>query len=173
MGLETQNILLIIFNLVGKCGVTMGFAIIYIWSAEIFPTSVRTSLMGISAMIGQVGQILAPFIADIVSSHKPFFQTPYHTITVDALWIICKLLTISNYKQLYHYLISEHEYFYNFRNILCLMSTVSWYKQRYLVALSLWLACSLLHCQIQQAENFQRQQMKPMYLGKIFDCLHM
>ena len=45
----------------------MGYVIIYIWSAEIFPTSLSTSLMGISSMVGRIGQILAPFIADIVS----------------------------------------------------------------------------------------------------------
>ena len=64
------NTLLVALNIVGKFGMTMGFAIIYIWSAEIFPTSLRTSLMGISSMVGRVGQILAPFIADIVSFRR-------------------------------------------------------------------------------------------------------
>ena len=64
------NTWLVALNIVGKFGMTMGFAIIYIWSAEIFPTSLRTSLMGISSMVGRVGQILAPFIADIVSFRR-------------------------------------------------------------------------------------------------------
>ena len=64
------NTWLVALNIVGKFGITMGFAIIYIWSAEIFPTSLRTSLMGISSMVGRVGQILAPFIADIVSFRR-------------------------------------------------------------------------------------------------------
>ena len=61
------NTWIVALNIVGKFGMTMGYVIIYIWSAEIFPTSLRTSLMGISSMVGRVGQILAPFIADIVS----------------------------------------------------------------------------------------------------------
>ena len=61
------NTWLVALNTVGKFVMTMGYVIIYIWSAEIFTTSFRTSLMGISSMVGRVGQILAPFIADIVS----------------------------------------------------------------------------------------------------------
>ena len=63
---DTLDVLLIALNLCGKCGVVLCFCIIFIWSAEIYPTSLRTSLMGVSSVVGRIGQILSPFIADIV-----------------------------------------------------------------------------------------------------------
>ena len=56
----------IALNQVGKLGVTAGFAIIYIWSAELFPTVVRTSMMGVSSMLSRIGSISAPYISDMV-----------------------------------------------------------------------------------------------------------
>jgi len=64
---STLNIYYVTLNTVGKFGMTMSFAIIYFWSAEIFPTNLRNSLMGLSSTVSRLGQILAPFIADIVS----------------------------------------------------------------------------------------------------------
>jgi len=59
-----------VLNNIGKVGVTIGFAVIYFWSAEIFPTVLRNSLMGISSTFARVGSIFAPVIADLVSFHS-------------------------------------------------------------------------------------------------------
>ena len=63
----TLNIWFVTLNMVGKFGMTMGFCIIYFWSAEIYPTQLRNSLMGFSSTLARVGSICAPFIANIVS----------------------------------------------------------------------------------------------------------
>lgn len=65
---EEKNNYFIALNTVGKMGCTMGFSIIYFWSAEIFPTLVRNSLMGASSMFARIGSVFAPVIADIVSN---------------------------------------------------------------------------------------------------------
>ena len=53
-------------NQVGKLGVTIGFTIIYIWCAELFPTVIRTSMIGVSSMLSRIGSISAPYISDMV-----------------------------------------------------------------------------------------------------------
>lgn len=52
---------------VGKFGISAAFAIIYVWSAELFPTLVRNSGMGSSSMMARVGSMVSPYIADLVS----------------------------------------------------------------------------------------------------------
>lgn len=66
---KERNNYFIALNTVGKLGVTIGFAVIYFWCAEIFPTLVRNSLMGASSMFARVGSVFAPVIADIVSQN--------------------------------------------------------------------------------------------------------
>nr|XP_023027549.1 solute carrier family 22 member 6-like [Leptinotarsa decemlineata] len=56
-----------LFVLTGISGTFLGFPTIYIWSGELFPTSIRNSGMGICSMSGRVGSMIAPFVADIQS----------------------------------------------------------------------------------------------------------
>ncbi|XP_067929113.1 organic cation transporter protein-like [Watersipora subatra] len=62
---EQKNTYFVALNFIGKLGVTIGFAVIYFWCAEIFPTVLRTSLMGGSSTFARIGSIFAPVIADI------------------------------------------------------------------------------------------------------------
>ncbi|CAL8297776.1 unnamed protein product [Lota lota] len=48
--------------LVGKFGITASFAIIYIYTAEIFPTVVRQTGIGMSGVFARMGGVLAPII---------------------------------------------------------------------------------------------------------------
>ncbi|XP_021380062.1 organic cation transporter protein-like [Mizuhopecten yessoensis] len=50
--------------MLGKLGAAAAFAIIYMYSAELFPTVVRNAGMGASSCIARLGAIAAPFIAD-------------------------------------------------------------------------------------------------------------
>ena len=52
--------------MVGKCAISASFAIIYVFSAELFPTVVRNVAMGLCAMFARFGGIVAPVIADLV-----------------------------------------------------------------------------------------------------------
>lgn len=51
--------------MLGKFCITASFAIIYVFSAEIFPTVVRNVGVGSSSTIARIGSILAPFVKEL------------------------------------------------------------------------------------------------------------
>ncbi|XP_038580387.1 solute carrier family 22 member 13 isoform X2 [Micropterus salmoides] len=48
--------------MVGKFGITASFAVIYVYTAEIFPTVLRQTGIGVSCMFARMGGVLAPTI---------------------------------------------------------------------------------------------------------------
>lgn len=48
--------------LLGKLSICMSFGIIYMYTAELFPTTVRNGIMSVCSMIGRAGSMLAPQI---------------------------------------------------------------------------------------------------------------
>ncbi|XP_063709628.1 organic cation transporter protein-like [Culicoides brevitarsis] len=48
------------FYLLGKLLITTSFTIIYVYAAEMFPTCMRNSLIGICSMAGRIGAVIAP-----------------------------------------------------------------------------------------------------------------
>ena len=44
---------------------TSAFATIYLYTSELFPTSVRNLCLGLSSMVGRVGSIMAPYIKNL------------------------------------------------------------------------------------------------------------
>ncbi|XP_033113621.1 organic cation transporter protein-like [Anneissia japonica] len=61
-------------GMVGKFGITASFTLIYIVTAEIYPTSIRNTAIGLSSMIGKIGAIIAP---QILFARVIFEQLPY------------------------------------------------------------------------------------------------
>ncbi|KAK3734881.1 hypothetical protein RRG08_038907 [Elysia crispata] len=59
------NWLIMVLSLVGKFGASAGFAVIYVYSAELFPTVMRNSGIGICSFMARVGGIIAPYIGDL------------------------------------------------------------------------------------------------------------
>lgn len=57
----------VILAMLGKIGAAAAFAVIYVWSAELYPTVVRNVGMGASSSCARVGGMLSPYIADLVS----------------------------------------------------------------------------------------------------------
>ncbi|KAK7476393.1 hypothetical protein BaRGS_00032393, partial [Batillaria attramentaria] len=51
--------------LAGKFGAAAAFAIIYVYSAELFPTLLRNSLMGVTCLFARLGGMISPYIADL------------------------------------------------------------------------------------------------------------
>ncbi len=51
---------------VGKCGGTASYAIIYLYTVELFPTPVRSATLGVASMLSRIGAILSPFVAYLV-----------------------------------------------------------------------------------------------------------
>ena len=56
--------------MLGKVGASAAFAVIYIWSAELYPTIARNAAMGASSGFARLGGMIAPYIADLVSRNK-------------------------------------------------------------------------------------------------------
>ncbi|KAL6267913.1 hypothetical protein P5V15_000981 [Pogonomyrmex californicus] len=50
----------LLLYMAGKLCITMAFATVYIYTVELFPTTLRHSLLGICSMTGRVGSILSP-----------------------------------------------------------------------------------------------------------------
>jgi len=59
---------MIIINVALKFLASASFAIIYLFSTELFPTNVRTTGLGICSMIGRLGAILGTFSNDYLVS---------------------------------------------------------------------------------------------------------
>ncbi|KAI7798782.1 putative solute carrier family 22 member 13-like, partial [Triplophysa rosa] len=56
--------------MVGKFGITASFAIIYIYSAELIPTVLRQTGIGVASMFARMGGVLAPLI-NLLGRHAP------------------------------------------------------------------------------------------------------
>jgi len=54
--------------LVGKFGITVSYSVLYVLTAELFPTSVRHTLFAACSMIGRLGSIVAPQTPLLVST---------------------------------------------------------------------------------------------------------
>ncbi len=61
--------------LIGKMAIAASFNAIFVYTPELYPTSIRGSGLGMSSMVSRIGGMVAPYIAaisDLVSSlvHK-------------------------------------------------------------------------------------------------------
>lgn len=55
-------------SMVGRLGVSCVYAIIALYTAELFPTEVRNSAVGVSSMFGHIGSMMAPFVVDFLGT---------------------------------------------------------------------------------------------------------
>lgn len=53
--------------LIGKLGITSSFGVIFVYTAEMLPTMVRSGGVGLSSTIARVGALLAPFVPLLTS----------------------------------------------------------------------------------------------------------
>ncbi|KAK3925749.1 Organic cation transporter-like protein [Frankliniella fusca] len=56
--------------LIGKFAITISFAVVYVYTAELFPTNVRHSLLGYCSMFGRIGSMSAPQTALLATIHE-------------------------------------------------------------------------------------------------------
>jgi OCT family organic cation transporter-like MFS transporter 4/5 len=58
-----------ILTLVGKFGASASFAIVFIFTAELFPTPVRNSAIGLCSTSARIGGLMAPTIASLATTN--------------------------------------------------------------------------------------------------------
>ncbi|KAJ8316720.1 hypothetical protein KUTeg_005730 [Tegillarca granosa] len=63
-GGEKLQALTVTLAMVGKLGAAAAFAVIYVFSAELYPTVVRNAGMGASSCCARIGGMVAPYVAD-------------------------------------------------------------------------------------------------------------
>jgi MFS family permease len=56
--------------MLGRLGITAVYAVMTLHTAELFPTEIRNSALGISSTMAHVGSITAPYIVDILVSQE-------------------------------------------------------------------------------------------------------
>ena len=74
--------------MLGKVGIAAAYGIIYVWSAELYPTVVRNAGVGISSTFANLGAMISSYIADIVRQLENYFL--YHL----GLWCLTPHSTI-------------------------------------------------------------------------------
>ncbi|GFO32724.1 synaptic vesicle 2-related protein [Plakobranchus ocellatus] len=70
------------------------FNFVYIYSSELYPTSIRTLGMGIASAWARVGAMLTPFVAQVLLSHSVATATWVYGILCFLCCICCFLLPI-------------------------------------------------------------------------------
>ncbi|KAI4814241.1 hypothetical protein KUCAC02_003444 [Chaenocephalus aceratus] len=64
-------------EMTGKCGFTTAFSIVYIYTAEVYPTVLRNVGMGMCSSAARIGSITAPYVTYLGSYNKAL---PYKTV---------------------------------------------------------------------------------------------
>ena len=62
--------MVVFLAMLGKFFVSSTYALIQLYSSEMFPTSIRNSLMGACSMMARLGPIAAPLINGLVSKRN-------------------------------------------------------------------------------------------------------
>lgn len=60
-----EGIATVVLASIGVVSSFIGFVVIYLYTAEMFPTVVRNAAVGFSSMIARVGSMIAPFVVDL------------------------------------------------------------------------------------------------------------
>uniref|UniRef100_A0A182RHY7 MFS domain-containing protein n=1 Tax=Anopheles funestus TaxID=62324 RepID=A0A182RHY7_ANOFN len=63
---QDNTTLLVTFAMLGRVGITAVYAIVTLHTAELFPTEIRNTALGICSTMAHVGSIAAPYITDLL-----------------------------------------------------------------------------------------------------------
>lgn len=65
LGPDDPSVLVQIFLFTGKCAIALSFNAVYLFGAELFPTTVRTTSLGLQSLASRCGGMIAPLVADL------------------------------------------------------------------------------------------------------------
>lgn len=65
---QDKSVIVLLCFMIGKASISCGFTILYIFTAEIWPTNLRNTMMCSSSMIGRIGGMVAPLTPLLVSN---------------------------------------------------------------------------------------------------------
>ena len=58
----------LVLFLSGKLAITAAFHLIWMYTAELYPTTLRSQMIGTSSMVARLGSICSPYVNDILVS---------------------------------------------------------------------------------------------------------
>ncbi|CAL8399091.1 unnamed protein product [Boreogadus saida] len=82
-----MNFVAIAFEMTGKFGMTLGFALIFAYTAELYPTVLRNTAIGACSMASRIGCISAPYLLSLRSYSVALPYILVGTFTVLAAMI--------------------------------------------------------------------------------------
>ncbi|XP_041831789.1 organic cation transporter protein [Melanotaenia boesemani] len=79
-----------VLAMIGKFGITASLSIIYVYSAEVFPTVIRQNGIGIGSMCARFGGVLAPmmYLLRTISPHAPMVLSGLCPLIGSALTLL-------------------------------------------------------------------------------------
>ncbi|XP_053157192.1 solute carrier family 22 member 4 [Hemicordylus capensis] len=83
------HVLSVILVMLGKFGITSAFSMLYVYTAELYPTIVRNMAVGATSMSSRVGSIIAPYFV-YLGAYDRFL--PY--ILMGSLTVLIGILTL-------------------------------------------------------------------------------
>ena len=73
----------------GKFGASGAFAIVYLYTAELFPTSIRSTATGLCSMMARIGGIAAPQVSHLVQNRNLFTMSAMMSRELAAVaWLL-------------------------------------------------------------------------------------
>ncbi|XP_067885470.1 solute carrier family 22 member 4-like isoform X4 [Heterodontus francisci] len=88
---STFHLLTTVLVMIGKSGITIAFAIIYVFSAELYPTVVRNMGIGMCSMSSRLGSIISPYFVYLGAYNRMLTFLLIGSFTLLA-GILCLLL---------------------------------------------------------------------------------
>lgn len=73
---DQQTIVIRVLSFIGMCAISCSSGVLFIFSAEIWPTPLRNRMMNIFCMIGQFGSMMAPLTTLLVSLSTLLSEKP-------------------------------------------------------------------------------------------------
>ena len=61
---------IVTLSMIGKFGISTSFLVIYVFTAELYPTPVRNVSVGAGSFFARIGGVIAPYVIELVSSNS-------------------------------------------------------------------------------------------------------